>query len=311
MDIKSKHASLNYKKTIIISIFLLILLSIVYANNLPGTVRPGAPFPAKYDFARMINNFTVNDTSPISLSRLRGYIYEMNIGVNQNTHRWIGYVGNITGNITLRDNLGNQLYAWQMIITSGEIYATRFNGGSAGLDTGGNRNTSFTGNIIYDYVDWTNVSCASRNYINLENAYLKHDITVDNDALGNTFVNTSSFKSNGYDFEVADRYIDIDNDISGGCSGTFLFNSTGRQNKKWQMVVLEDGGRDGMKGDIVFAALVENNAKGFNGKTYDFQILLPETGDVLTGVGNARDNNIQPSLTYYFYVELIGEGWNS
>jgi hypothetical protein len=243
------------------------------------------------------------------LDKTRGFIYEYDLVVVQSTHRWIGYVGNITGNVTLRDDVGNQLYAWNMNITTGEIYATRFTGGSTTLAGGGQQDTDHLNEWFFNYVDWNNMSCANRTHIETENTALGHNTTFDNDALEVTFVNSTDFKTNAMNFEVADRYIGISDDVDGGCSGLFLYNDSGVQSNYWQMVVLEDGYDDYMNGDIVYAAIIEDDKVGFNGKEYDFQIMLPQYGNVLTGSGQARDNNIQSSLTYYFYVELVGEGW--
>jgi len=78
------------------------------------------------------------------------------------------------------------------------------------------------------------------------------------------------------------------------------------------MTVLTDGITDGIAGDLVYAAIIEDDATGFNGVTYDYQILLPQDGNVLQGAGTGTtDDSIKSNTEYYFYVELIGEVWPS
>jgi len=296
----------------ILMLMTYLLSAFVLAESLPVTVALGAPFPTPWTSYENFTNYTEATVAPAVLNMTRGHIWVLNIKENQNTHRWIGYVGNITGNISLQDDSGNNLYEWDLAVTSGEIYATRFHGGSSPdpIRNGNQRDSGQVGGA-YDYVDWTNMQCASPTMINNESGMLGHNDQVDNDALNNTFLNNSNFHTNGMDFTVADRYIDVS---AQNCSGTFLnTNPDSDTTEYWQMTVLEDGYADYADGDIVYAAIVENNAVGFNGKTYDFQMILPQYGAVLDGGENdaGDSDNIKPNLAYYFYVELIGEGWPS
>ena len=304
---------MNYKAKIGLVIYLLIvalMTGYVWASVLPDTVEPGAPFPSGWDSASLNNNFTYTNTSPELMNYTRGYIWELIVGVSQNTHRWIGYVGNISGNISLMDEDGKKLYIWDLNITTGEVYATRFHGDGSRA-TGNQYDSGVTGDSDYHFVDWTNMRCANVTHITNENNLLGHNLTVDNDAMLNTFVNTTGFKNAGMDFDVADKHIDVDSE---NCYGTFLMNGS-QQQSFWQMVILEDGGTeagggsgDGIEGDIVFATIVENSSIGFNGAEYDFQMLLPQHGQVLEG---NQDDNIKSNVGYWFYLELIGENWPS
>lgn len=304
-----------YQYFLFFSLFLLVV-GIVLADTLPLTLQSGAPFPVRFMGYNEIDNYTYFNATPSVLNKTRGYIYEFDIFTNQITHRWIGYVGNISGNISLMDNSRNSLYSWEYNITSGEVFATRFNGNSevtdsgTALDNSSQRAGGTMGTEDYDYVDWTHVSCARREYLTNESARLGHNSTVDNDALEKTFINSTTFATKGMNFEVADRYINIGtgDGVIGGCSGTFLYTSNSPTTEYWQMVVLEDGTTDGVVGDLVYAAIIENHAVGFNDRQYQFQIMLPQYGSVLN---NNQDNQVKDNIAYYFYLELIGEGWPS
>jgi hypothetical protein len=297
---------------------ILLVHGIYYVFGGP-TTADGAPYPISWNSYDIIQNYTFTSPIPESLNKTRSFIYEVDLVMMQVTHRWIGYVGNISGNISLMDNNRNALYSWNIAITSGEIYATRFNGR---LNGGQNNEQALVlgGQVVdgvgpdntdYDYVDWTNVLCAARDAVENESIRLGHNITVDNDALTKTFLNNTNFRDNAMEFDVADMHIDIstgDNE-AGGCSGTFLNTYPNEdQTEYWQMVVLEDGTTDQLSGDLIFASIIENSSVGFNNATYDFQIILPQYGQVLKGTA---DNDIKPNIAYYFYVELIGEGWPS
>jgi len=162
----------------------------------------------------------------------------------------------------------------------------------------------------YQYVDWTNMECASGEVVHNETELLHHDWSIDNDALNRTFMNTSAYAAAGMDFTVADKFIDISAD---NCYGTFLNTKPDADGTSyWQMTVLTDGITDGIAGDLVYAAIIEDDATGFNGVTYDYQILLPQDGNVLQGAGTGTtDDSIKSNTEYYFYVELIGEVWPS
>lgn len=288
---------------------MIISIGIVYGDSLPLTTAEGAPIPTQWDTVTHVKNYTYYNATPLSLNYTRGYIYDVTLQVMQNTHRWIGYVGNITGNVSLMDNDRNRLYGWDLDISSGEIYATRFNGNVAtgsspvALAGHGQRAGTTQGISDYDYVDWTNVSCASRQYIYNESIRLGHNSTVHNDDLNKTFAQLVG----GMDFTVADRYIDVSNDLGAtGCGGIYLYQNNAATTGYWQEVILEDGSTDGVLGDVIFAAVIEDDKTGFNGGTYDFQIMLPQYGQVLTGT---TDNQVKQNIAYYFYLELVGERW--
>ena len=59
----------------------------------------------------------------------RGTITTAIINATQQDQRWKGYVGNVSGILTLDDTNGNTLYDWSMVgfTLTGEVYASREN----------------------------------------------------------------------------------------------------------------------------------------------------------------------------------------
>jgi hypothetical protein len=90
-----------------------------------------------------------------------------------------------------------------------------------------------------------------------------------------------------------------------GCYGANLYVNDSSQATDWEEIVLMDGsyeieaaaGPYAYQFDLIYAALIENNTQGYrNDTTYDFQILLPQSG--LEGAGT-------PNIAYYIYIELV------
>jgi len=296
------------------SLLLLASMAIVFGEVLPPTTgEPDGdynPFPTPWTSQVNVSNQTEITVAPAVLNLTRGHIWVLTIRENQQTHRWIGYVGNISGNISLQDDNGDNLYEWDLAITSGEIYATRFAGGSNPdpVSNGNQRDSSQVG-APYDYVDWTNMKCASPAMIHNESGRLGHSYNIDNDALNRTFLNDTTFHTNAMDFTVGDKYIDAS---AQNCSGTFMNTKPDTDGTdQWQMTVLEDGLADFADGDLVYASIIEDDKTGYNGGTYDFQMILPQYGAVLNGGedDSGDSDNVMQNIAYYFYVELIGEGW--
>ena len=125
--------------------------------------------------------------------------------------------------------------------------------------------------------------------------------TTDEDSYSNTFKNGNFF--NLTTFYAGTRQVTDSSVVgggAGGCYGAYLMQNNTDQWENWEEVVLTDGTTEDEGGadfdfDIIYAALIQNNEYGFDNITYDFQILLPESG--LEGS--------QSSTAYYFYVELV------
>jgi hypothetical protein len=259
-----------------LKLFLVALCFVLSAGLVLSEIEPGAPTTITEN-----RNWTVGGNGvggvPTAVTNDRGFIYEVVIDESFQTSRWKAYVGNITGELKLGDG-SNSLVTWTLGHVTGELYATRFNGTSGDTAQG-----ATVGTIM-----WENVACASEAILINETAALHHNSSTDVDALNLTFTNITTLTN----FEVAGNTIDL----SGGCYGKLLNTNGGTTTAGlWEQVVLQDTG-DSQNDDLFYAVMLEHNAAGFNGQTYDFQILLPDEGTETTST----------SATYYFYIELLG-----
>jgi hypothetical protein len=266
--------------------FILLTAGIVSASN------PSQPTSIIVD-----SNSTNSYPNGTVLNYTRGYIYFLTINESQLTQKWVGYVGNINGEFALQDADADALYDWDIATITGELYATKE--GPLGAAPNYDLSNRFAGGVPV----WSNLTCANSTQLSTEEVLYNHTST-DEDSYSSTF-KTTGFTNPGFyagENEVAD------NDCYGGCtacSGAHLNqnNADEPDGGNWSQVVLTDGTSQPesaaqnnlMRFDIIYAAILENDSVGFDGNTYDFQIMLPQSG--LQGS--------QPNVAFYFYVELI------
>lgn len=283
-----KKATINR----LISIVLLLILVTASFSIIVSAVsiNPSKPTGMYYTHNRT-SNYSVGDAETLS----RGMIHVVNISEYQPSIKWSGLVGNITGQLALLDEKNNALYDWSVTSTSGEIYATK-----EGPTGGGN---IFGGGIP----SWSNLTCATHTIIKNETFFLNHS-GIDEDSLNKTFVPSFSLTSffagskainesvlgtpggaGGYEVQGADS-----------CAGLNLSDNSA-SSADFQEVILTDmtyqmpDDYASRQYDVIYAALIESDATGYNGSAYDFQMILPQSG--LEGT--------QATITYYFYVELV------
>ena len=225
-------------------------------------------------------NYTGNDTN--NPNKAGGFIFTINLeGISQNS-RWKGFVGNVTGKLTLDDANDYTIYDWTVSTSiSGEVYATRASG----------------------TINWTNISCANDNVTHWENYVLNH--TNANDNISVTFNDTDNSE-----FYVGNVIIGANT-----CPTINLHvNDTSDLNDDFEQILLYDGNKGAVENgginstnntyykNLVYAAIIEEDAWGYrnNGTntspmaTYDFQMIVPEVGL----------SSWASSTPYYFYVEL-------
>lgn len=171
--------------------------------------------------------------------------------------RWKAYVGNVTGSLSLADTSGNAIYDWALAAISGEVYVSR-----------------------NDSVVWSAISCANDTTISAEESFL--NMTSSNlDSINNTF-NDTIHRS----FYVGTTFIaeSTCNSIATYVNNTEQSVST---SSLFQEVLLEDS-----SDNLVFATMLEDGVTGFDGTTYDFQMIVPEDSSAVT------------PTTYFFYVQI-------
>jgi hypothetical protein len=275
-----------------ISMLFIFLLSISFAFA-EVAVNPSTPS----DITAVSN--TTNDF-PLGwkLNNTRGYIYTINITESAPSSKWLGYVGNIDAEYALQNSDSEALYDWDIVTVTGEVYATK-----EASEVAGPRSNGLAGDDVSPYGGgipyWPNVTCANSTMIGIEESLFNHTST-DEDTYSATFTNGAAFDNPG--FYAGDTQITDTSDFGGNCFGAMLNVNNTDNDSVWYEIVLTDGtyqynsdAESALHYDITYAALINNNALGYNEEIYDFQILLPQSG---------LEGN-QPNVPFYFYVELI------
>lgn len=148
-----------------------------------------------------VSESTWGGDSPEANVAQGGNITGLAVSGKSKSQVWQGYFGNVSGNVTLADSAGDQLYSWALTNVTGEIYASRSNA-----------------------VTWASISG-------------EEDCTVDEtltklgpDKVSNTFTNASLTTP----WQIGDV------NVSAACS-THTYNATGPQTHIWQEIILDDG----------------------------------------------------------------------
>ena len=194
-----------------------------------------------------------------NMTALAGNVTELYVSANGITQTWQGYFGNVSGKIVLGDANNNTFYDWNAANPVGEIYATR----SSSTPT------------------WSSIKCANVTNVNAEDAALGTNQSVAADSVNNTFLNTTTFNS----FYVGSIYIDS----TSGCYATKMYNASQQKSSSdFAEVLLSDNT------NLVYTAIIDHGATGFDSRTHDFEMLVGENG-------HNGDIAVTP---YYFYLEL-------
>jgi hypothetical protein len=186
-----------------------------------------------------------------------GNVTHINLTALAITQGWQGYYGNINGTIVLQNAAGDTFYDWTATDPEGEVYATRITN-----------------------PDWSSVSCLDGTGIGNEQTALNM-ANDDPDSVNNTYDNTVSHPG----FDVGGNTIGADS-----CYATNAYVNNNTQTASFFQVLLEENG-----GSIVYTTLINSSTTGFDGGTYDFQLLVGEDGH------GAAASTVTP---YYFWVEI-------
>lgn len=205
-------------------------------------------------------NSTAASSAPSSLNAFAGNITEVDVTGNTVTQAWQGYYGNVSGAIVLANSAGNQMYNWSGTAAAGEVYASN------------------ESSILWNTIECFNMTGDG---LNINVTELEDTFNIgnsDGDGIDETFNlnNHALFTTAGNTF------------TAGECNNTKVFGSSGAAT--YDEVMLYEPARN----RTVFASIINDDAGGFNGNTYDFEMLVPEDG-------HGTDTN--PTL-YYFYIEI-------
>ena len=236
------------------------ILSILVLFTLIGLVlaEPYGPNGISRDLDERGN---LSGIAPKQVSAQGGNVTQITINASSITKRWQGYYGNISGRIRLDDAQGNTMYDWT----------------NAGFSPIG---TIFAANQTV--TDWSNVICLNltgddipRQGINATILEQMYGMALsDGDGVDETFAGTES--------------ITIGTTTLSNCPSTHIYQNNQSQNTVWNETLLTQN----QSRSVIYAAKVDQDTVGFDGKTWDFQMIVGENGPQ------------QGPTQYQFYVEL-------
>jgi len=196
--------------------------------------------------AQMSFNSSQTSTSinPTELNDSGGTISTLKLSTVQQDSAWKGYLGNVSGSLTLDDLVGNTIYNWQLATVTGKVFASRSNS-----------------------VTWSSINCSNQTYVDAEQTALSF-ASADSDSINKTFNST-----NHQAFLVAARNMT-------GCrsTATYVNDTTQAQvpGALFQEAVLTDGSA------FVYASLINTQRQGFNAQFTDFQMIVPQSKSTAT-----------------------------
>lgn len=240
---------------------LLAIALILIMNSLIILALPEGP-----TFLNVTNSTTRSPTSASTVSAIGGNVSILSITGTTVTQSWQGYVGNISGTITLDDSAGFTLFNWSLTNPEGEVYAS------------------------VSTVDFSSGNVECYNFTNNTAGY--YNLTAFETSLGLVSDDADGVNETFTEGSTHDTFFAGTNQISGICPETQLFNESGEQNTyQFQEVLLYEKTQK----KVIYTAIIEGDpVLGYDSKYWDFQMLVGEDGhDGDTAV-----------TTYYFYVEL-------
>ncbi len=206
-----------------------------------------------------VSNETATPSPASLLNTTGGSITTILINATTQNLRWKAFVGNVTGKLTLDDAGNNTIYDWSLSSVSGEIYATRNLG----------------------QINWTGINCSNSTHMKNEDIRMNH--TEPSDNISKTFSQTSHSQ-----FYAGTKLIS-----QNSCYSLRTYVNDTPQSTDFEEIALYDG-TNLTDGSIIYSSILEQDAYGFNNRTYDFQMIVPEIG-LATWTS---------STAYYFYIEL-------
>lgn len=256
---------------------VVILVFVALLGIFLGSIVSAAPSGANVTVG---NSSTGVAIAAGSQGAYAGNLTEITLSGDSVTPSWQGYYGNVTGAIKLADSSGNALYNWSVASPSGEVYSST----NSSISWSNIQCLNFTAtgaiNPTGETAGETNLK--GMNLSQLQNQY---NIAVnESDNINNTF-NYSGAGSHT-DFYTGNLLFD-----GSECQSTRIFDNSGAGvSGKFEEVIQYEPTTN----SVVWTSLLNKDALGFDNKTHDFEMLVPEDG-------HGADTT---TTTYYFYVEL-------
>jgi len=209
--------------------FLVVSLGLAFAESTPSGATPS------YGTG---GNATWGGATPTGVAASGGNVSNVGLSSNTQTMRWVGFYGDISGNVVLRNAAGEQFYAWTQSNASGYVLAAK--------------NASIL---------WATLKATPLTGAQIDAAFTFLAAKTDS---GTATYNTTSF--GGTVAGVA---------ITAGVasSGTTMFGSTGNT---WVQQTLNTSTVGVDDKSSVFMSRINNNQNSFNGTVVDYQLMVPE-----------------------------------
>ncbi|MBI4438374.1 hypothetical protein HY640_00410 [Candidatus Woesearchaeota archaeon] len=253
-DSQSRHAAAAYN----------VIAALITALAALALITNTAAAPQGINNITIVSTETYNDNlSPKTVPASAGNVSMVTLTDTKVTSRWQGYYGNLTGTVTLSDASNNTLYSWELQ-PSGEVYASNH----STVDWSSIKCVNFTSNLSDG---WTfNITTLERFY----NAG-RNDVDGIDETFNTTYTNATGFTAGSVLINDQQK-----------CPLTYTFVNNAYQTTEFEEILLTDNS------SVVFTTLLENGLLGFDGRKWDFQMLVAENGD-------------DPAPTnYYFFVEV-------
>jgi len=217
---------------VIYSILVIMIIASVYAVGVPT------------GYSNIINVTSWNgsdQTYGTTYTTSGGTISYITVNITQQNTRWKAYVGNVSGTLALQDGSNHSIYDWNLLIPTGELYATRVN----------------------ETINWNNIRCANATDIFNEQDNLSFT-SAQEDNINKTFNYTQHSL-----FYTGSALL-----AQNSCFSTALHVNNTEQFTRFQEILLSDGQ------GLVYASIIENAQYGFNFQRYDFQMIVPDNATV-------------------------------
>jgi len=210
-----------------------------------------------------VSNSTRPEQTADNRTDEKGTITTVLLNAIEQDQHWKAYVGNVTGSLVLDDASSYRIYDWDLtgVTITGEVYVSR-----------------------YSAPTFSTVSCADATDVVAEHTF--HNMTSSGaDNVNKTF-NSTAHRA----FYVGTQLV-----TNSTCQSTTTFINSTRQavseSALFQEILLQDAANH-----VLYTTLLENDIDGYENattlRTYDFQILVPES-----------DVKSTPT-TYYFFTEI-------
>ncbi|MFW6233608.1 MAG: hypothetical protein ACOC3Z_03020 [Nanoarchaeota archaeon] len=254
--------------------FLLIIVLIFATFNFVSSN------PLEVSNITEINSSRPSAQNPDSVEAEAGYVTELSVFGYSNTRSWQGYYGNVTGSLILSDASRNTMYNWSVLSPRGQIYSST----NSSIQWQNTQCFNYTaaGNFSDDTANAGSTSLYGTNLTQLESRFnIPYDAA---DGVNETFIYSGA--SGHVPFYVGNLEFS-----QGECKSTRIYGSGGTQNQyEFEEVLLYEP----QTTSTIFTSILNNDLLGFNGKSYDFQMIVLEDG-------RGTDTS---TTEYYFYLEI-------